>query len=208
MSTVLFVKANNRPIDQAISVKLYHAFKDSYTAAHPEDEIVELDLFAEQPRYYDHTTITGLYKTANGIETTPEEREAAAIADRYLDQFLAADKIVFGFPLWNMTVPAVLHSYLDYLNRAGKTFKYTPEGPVGLAGDKKVAILNARGGIYSEGPAAASEMAVNFVSRSMGLFGVKDVTTIIVEGHNQLPDQAAALVEAGVAKAAEAAKNF
>lgn len=208
MSTVLFIKANNRPIEQAVSVKLYHAFKDSYVASHPDDQIIELDLFAEQPRYFDNTTMAGLYKTSNGIEATPEEQAAADIANKYLDQFLAADKVVFGFPLWNMTVPAVLHTYIDYLNRAGKTFKYTPEGPVGLATGKKAAVINARGGIYSEGPRMASEMAVNYVTANLALFGIEDLTTIIVEGHNQLPDQAAGLVEVGIAKAAESARSF
>ena len=71
------------------------------------------------------------------------------------------------FPLWNLTIPAVLHTYIDYLNRAGKTFKYTSQGQVGLLGDKKVALLNARGGIYSEGAAADMEMAVKYVSTMM-----------------------------------------
>jgi FMN-dependent NADH-azoreductase len=48
-------------------------------------------------------------------------QQAAEVANKYLEQFLAADKVVFGFPMWNMTVPAVLHTYLDYLNQAGKT---------------------------------------------------------------------------------------
>lgn len=63
----------------------------------------------------------------------------------------------------------MLHTYIDYLNRAGKTFKYTPEGPVGLIGDKKIALLNARGGVYSEGPAAGAEMAVKYLSDYDGL---------------------------------------
>ncbi|PGA52553.1 FMN-dependent NADH-azoreductase, partial [Bacillus pseudomycoides] len=99
-----------------------------------------------------------------GFDLTAEEAKAVAVADKYLDQFLAADKVVFGFPLWNLTIPAVLHTYIDYLNRAGKTFKYTPEGPVGLIGSKKIALLNASGGVYSEGPKAAMEMAVKYVA--------------------------------------------
>ena len=96
--------------------------------------------------------INGTFKAGKGFDLTEEEAKAVAVADKYLNQFLEADKVVFGFPLWNLTIPAVLHTYIDYLNRAGKTFKYTPEGPVGLIGDKKIALLNARGGVYLKVP--------------------------------------------------------
>ncbi|MGF7050479.1 FMN-dependent NADH-azoreductase [Paenibacillus sp. DS2015] len=208
MSNVLFIKANNRPIEMSVSVKLYHAFLDSYKQSHPNDQIEELDLFVENLPYYDNTAIMGLFKVANGMELTPEEQLAADNVLKYLNQFLAADKVVFAFPLWNMSVPAVLHTYIDYLNQAGKTFKYTAEGVVGLVTDTKVAILNASGGIYSEGPAAAAEMSVNFIKNNMNQFGVKDLTTVIIEGHNQLPDQAADIIAAGLKTATETAVSF
>ncbi|HZG15562.1 MAG TPA: FMN-dependent NADH-azoreductase [Candidatus Bathyarchaeia archaeon] len=208
MATVLFVKANNRPAEQAVSVKLYEAFLATYKETHPQDTVIELDLFAENLPYLDNNMITGIFKSARGIEQTPEEQKASDTANKYLDQFLAADKVVFGFPLWNMTVPAVLHTYIDYLNQAGKVFRYTPEGPVGLLTDKKVAILNARGGVYSEGPAAAAEMSVNYVTNIMSFFGVKDITSVIIEGHNQFPDRAEEIIQAGVDKAVKTAENF
>lgn len=208
MSTILFVKANDRSIEQAVSVKLYHAFLDAYKASHPEDTIIELDLFQEELPYMNADMINGNFKAARGLELTPAEKAASDVAAKYIDQFLAADKVVFGFPLWNFTIPAVLHTYIDYINQAGKTFKYTENGPVGLVTDKKVALINARGGIYSEGPAAAAEMSVNYVRNIMGFFGVTDFATIIVEGHNQLSDQAAALIEKGINEAKEAALVF
>jgi len=208
MSTVLFVKANDRGIDQAVSVKLYQAFLDSYKANHPEDEVIELDLFQQELPYMNADMINGNFKSARGIEMTESEKAAAGVAAKYIEQFLAADKVVFGFPLWNMTIPAVLHTYIDYIYQAGKTFKYTENGPVGLIPNTKVALLNARGGIYSEGPAAAAEMSVNYVRNIMSFFGVTDFTTVIVEGHNQMPDQAESLIAAGVESAQEAAVSF
>lgn len=208
MSTVLFIKANDRSIEDSVSVKLYSAFTESYKATHAEDQIIELDLFNENLPYMNATMINGIFKAANGYELQADEKGLADIANHYIDQFLAADKIVIGFPLWNMTVPAVLHTYFDYLNQAGKTFKYTAQGPVGIAGDKKVMLLNASGGIYSVGEAQANEMAVNFVARNLALFGINDVTKIIVEGHNQLPDQAASIIQSGLESATEAAKQF
>lgn len=208
MSNVLFIKANNRPADQSVSVQLYNEFLASYKESHPQDEITELDLFAEQLPYYDNTLITGVYKAAQGYEATPEEAAGAALVKKYLNQFLAADKVVFAFPLWNMTVPAVLHTYIDYLNQAGTTFKYTAEGPVGLLTDKKAAVLNARGGIYSEGPAASAEMAVNFIMGNLNFWGFKDTTQVIIEGHNQNPTQSAEIIASGLQLAKTAAASF
>ncbi|MCR6097873.1 FMN-dependent NADH-azoreductase [Salipaludibacillus agaradhaerens] len=208
MANVLFIKANSRPADQAISVKLYNSFVESYKQAHPEDTITELDLFKENLPYYDTDKINGMFKLAQGMELTDAEKQATDLVTSYLNQFLEADKVVFAFPLWNFTVPAVLHTYMDYLAQAGKTFKYTEQGPVGLLTDKKVALLNARGGVYSEGPAAANEMAVNFISGMLQFWGVSDIEKVIVEGHNQFPDKAESIVEEGVQKAAELAKQF
>ena len=175
MTTILFVKANNRPADQAVSVKLYEAFLASYKESHPNDTVVELDLYNEELPYVGVDMINGTFKAGRGLDLTEKEAKAVAVADKYLNQFLAADKVVFGFPLWNLTIPAVLHTYIDYLNRAGKTFKYTPEGPVGLIGHKKIALLNASGGVYSKGPAAEIEMAVKYVTSMMSFFGIKDI---------------------------------
>ncbi|GAA4706485.1 FMN-dependent NADH-azoreductase [Brevibacillus fulvus] len=208
MAKVLFVKANSRPIEQAVSVKLYQAFLDSYKESHPADEIIELDLFKENLPYYDTDKINGMFKLGKGMELTAEEKAATDVVNKYLDQFLAADKVVFAFPLWNFTVPAVLHTYIDYLSQAGKTFRYTAEGPIGLVTDKKIAILNARGGVYSEGPAQSVEMAVNFVSAALGFWGVQNITKVIVEGHNQFPDRAEAIIQEGIEKAKEAARTF
>ncbi|MES5939314.1 MULTISPECIES: FMN-dependent NADH-azoreductase [unclassified Bacillus cereus group] len=208
MTTVLFVKANNRPVDQAVSVKLYYAFLASYKESFPNDTVIELDLYKEELPYVGVDMINGTFKASRGFDLTAEEAKAVAGADKYLDQFLAADKVVFGFPLWNLTIPAVLHTYIDYLNRAGKTFKYTPEGPKGLIENKKIALLHASGGVYSKGPKAGMEMAVKYVVSMMNFFGVKDMEKVVIEGHNQFPDQAEDIIAEGLYKAAKVASTF
>ncbi len=208
MANILFVKANPRPIEQAVSVKLYEAFLNSYKETHPGDTVTELDLFVENLPVYNLNMISGMYKLGNGLELTAEEKQATDLVNRYLDQFVAADKVVFAFPMWNFTVPAPLHTYLDYMCQAGKTFKYTQEGPIGLLGGKKVALLHARGGVYSEGPAAAVEHALSYVKSVLSFIGVKDFTTVIVEGHNQFPDRAEEIVQTGVKQASEEAARF
>jgi FMN-dependent NADH-azoreductase len=204
----LFVKANNRPSQYSVSVKLYEVFKRSYIESHPDEPVMELDLYKEHLPYMDSNLISGSFKSERGIPLTAKEAAAVQVADRFLDQFLGADKVVFGFPLWNMTVPAVLHTYIDYLNRAGKTFRYTPQGPVGLAGGKKAALLNARGGDYSEESASSSEMAVNFVAKNLRLFGITDIEKVIVEGHQRYSDRSEQLIANGIEQAIQLAKTF
>lgn len=208
MAKVLFVKANSRPIEQAVSVKMYQTFLDEYIDSHPKDAIIELDLFKEKLPYYDMDMINGMFKQAKGLELTTSEKEVTDLINFYLNQFLEADKVVFAFPLWNFTVPAVLHTYLDYLAQAGKTFRYTPEGPVGLLTDKEVVLLSARGGIYSEGPAQSAEMAVNYVTTMLSFWGIENIQTVVIEGHNQFPDQAEAIIAKGLDHASTVAKEF
>ncbi|MDV2684609.1 FMN-dependent NADH-azoreductase [Alkalihalophilus lindianensis] len=208
MATVLFVKGNPRTKEESVSVKMYEEFLSTYKQENPEDEIVELDLYAENLPYLNADMLNGLFKPLQQIATTPEEDAARETSDRYLEQFIDADKVVFAFPLWNFTIPAALHTYIDYLSRAGKTFKYTPEGPLGLMGDKKVALLNARGGIYSNGPTAQLEMSMNYMRNVMGFWGVEQLSTVVIEGHNQMPDQAETIIADGLEEVRKTAKAF
>ena len=206
MSKVLLIKANDRPADQGISSRMYETFVNTFKEANPNAEITELELFNLDLPYYGNTAIMGAYKRSQGMEMTAEETKAADLVDQYLNQFLDAEKIVFAFPLWNFTVPAPLISYISYLSQAGKTFKYTVEGPVGLAGDKKVAVLSARGSDYTQMP--AMEMAANYVINILSFWGITNPEVVVIEGHNQYPDRAQEIIADGLEKVAKVAANF
>lgn len=208
MSKVLFLKANNRSIEQSVTVKMYDAFVNAYRASHPDDHITELNLFDANLPYYDEHMMTGLYKLANGYEATADEQRLADLANTYLDQFLGADKVVIAFPLWNFTIPAQLLTYFFYLNQAGKTFKYTEQGPVGLVGDKKVALLQARGGVYSVAPMDGLEMSLNYVKNTLGFWGIQNPEVVVIEGHNQFPDRSQSIINDGLAEVTALAKRF
>ncbi|MEY8734046.1 FMN-dependent NADH-azoreductase [Peribacillus frigoritolerans] len=208
MTKVLFVKVNDRPADQAVSSKMYDTFLQAYKETHRADEVTELDLFKEELPYYGNTAITGLYKRNQGLELTAEEEYATKLVDQYLNQFMAMDKVIFAFPLWNSTVPAPLITYLSYLAQAGIMFNYTAEGPVGYAGDKKVMLLNARGSDYALEGMASAEMAVSLVKNIIGLWGIKNPETVVIEGHNQYPDRSQKIIADGLENVAKAAKAF
>ena len=106
-----------------------------------------------------------------------------------MDAITAADVVVFAFPLWNLTIPAPLQVFIDYIYQAGFSFKYDENGQaVQLLTDKKAIILNARGGIYSTPEAAPMEMAVNYMKNVLGgVFGMQIVDEVIIEGHAAMP---------------------
>jgi FMN-dependent NADH-azoreductase len=208
MANVLFVKANDRPAEQSVSVRMYDTFLQTYRTNNPEDSISELDLYDVELPYYGNTAITGMYKLNQGFEASTEEKKAAEIVNQYLEQFLAADKVIFAFPLWNFTVPAPLITYISYLSQGGKTFKYTAEGPVGLAADKKVVLLSARGGDYSSEQMAPMEMAINYIKVAISLWGITNPETIVIEGHNQYPDRSSEIIETGLSNTAKLASGF
>ncbi|KEF37199.1 acyl carrier protein phosphodiesterase [Schinkia azotoformans MEV2011] len=208
MSKVLFITANDRPAEQAISSKMYETFLNTYKEANPADKITELNLFNADLPDYGNTAIMGVYKRNQGLELTTEEAKAADLVEQYLNQFLSVDKIVLAFPLWNSMVPAPLVNYISYLAQAGRTFKYTAEGPVGLVTDKKVVLLNARGGDYSSEAMAPFEMAIKYVQTNLGFWGITDIETIVIEGHNQYPDRAQDIIADGLEAVAKTAGKF
>lgn len=208
MSKILFIKANDRPAEQAISVKMYETFLNTYKETNKNDEITELDLFKLDLPYYGNEAITAIFKRNQGMELSEAETRLADIVQQYLNQFLAADKVVFAFPLWNATVPAPLVTYISYLAQAGTTFKYTAEGPVGLLGDKQVALLNARGSDYALPGMEAGEMAVKYVTMNLNLWGITNPETFVIEGHNQYPDRTQDIIAEGLEKVALSASKF
>ena len=105
-----------------------------------------------------------------------------------LDEFLAADTIVIGAPMYNFTLPTQLKAWIDRIVVAGKTFRYTETGPEGLASGKRVIIALARGGIYSgTSPAAALEHLETYLKGVFNFIGIEP-EFVIAEGLNLGPD--------------------
>ena len=113
----------------------------------------------------------------------------AAFADSsVLNEFLAAETVVIGAPMYNFSIPSQLKAWIDRIAIAGKTFRYTEQGPEGLAGGKRVIIALARGGIYSEGsPAAALEHVETYLRGVFNFIGIEP-EFVIAEGVNLSPE--------------------
>jgi FMN-dependent NADH-azoreductase len=112
------------------------------------------------------------------------ESEAAKLGNQVMDEFLAADVIVIGAPMYNFSIPSQLKAWIDRIAVAGKTFSYTEAGPKGLAGGKRVVIASSRGGIYSTGPAAGFDFQETYLRAVFGFIGITEVEFVRAEGVN------------------------
>ena len=138
--------------EASVSRQLTGAIVAQLEALHPGEKIVVRDLVAEP---LDHLTLPAFADTS------------------VLDEFLAAQTIVIGAPMYNFSVPSQLKSWIDRIAIAGKTFHYSAEGPVGLVGDKRVIIALSRGGFYSpDSPAAGYEHLKTYLTVVFGFIGV------------------------------------
>ena len=161
-------------VSRTISAEIVEAQRD----AHPGLEVTYLDLDATP---VGHLTATHL----GPVDAAPDGVKGDILAGySALEQFLAADIVVVGAPMYNFGIPSQLKAWIDRLAIAGKTFKYGEDGrPVGLAGDKKVIVASSRGGFYgSESPTAFLDHQESYLRGIFGFFGVTDVTFIHAEG--------------------------
>lgn len=204
---ILVVKANNRPASEGVTSRMHDVFMNELSQA-KDLNINTFDVFKEDMPYFGQDFFNAMGKSAQGEPLNDIEQRILTASTKAMDAFLAADVVVFAFPLWNKTIPAPLQTFIDYIYRAGVTFSYNENGPVGLVPDKKVIILNARGGVYSTQEMAPSEMSVNYVRMIMNFFGIMNIDEVIIEGHNQYPDRAEQIIADGMEKVKAAAAQL
>jgi len=112
------------------------------------------------------------------------ESAAAQLGQQVMDEFKAADVIVIGAPMYNFSIPSQLKAWIDRIVVAGQTFRYTENGPQGLATGKRVILASSRGGVYSSGPAAGLDFQESYLRAVLGFIGITDVEFVRAEGVN------------------------
>ena len=151
---------------------------ERFASAHPHLEVTRRDLAADPlPHLSPELLAAG--------RTPPAELDAGlqrelARGKAALDEFLAADVLVIGAPMYNFTVPSQLKAWIDRLAVAGVTFRYTANGPVGLAGGKRVIVASARGSALGE--ASLADHQESYLRTFFGFLGVTDLEVVRAEG--------------------------
>lgn len=211
MAKVLYVTANPAEESNSYGLQVGRAFIDTYKEVNPDDEVYHLDLYKEYIPHIDADIFNGWGKLQSGEgfdALSDEEKEKVSRFNELSEQFMSTDKYVFVTPLWNLSFPPIFKAYIDSIAVAGKTFKYTEEGPIGLLTDKKALHIQACGGIYSKGPAAEMEMGHRYLKVLMKFFGVPSFEGLFVEGHANFPEKAEEIKQEAINRAKEMARTF
>lgn len=166
--------------DQSVSRKVSAAIVGHLVATSSGIEVTTRDLAAAPLSH-----LTGAYLAGSNpdIKHDQAQQEDITLGGAALAEFLAADTVVIGCPMYNFAIPSQLKSWIDRICVAGKTFHYTDKGAQGLAGGKRVIIAASRGGFYGKDtPHATYEHQISYLRVVFGFIGITDVEVIEAEG--------------------------
>lgn len=166
----------------SVSRQLTAQIVAQWRASHPETRVDYLDLAVNAPSHLSADSL-GFRMPQGAAELSAVQQHENAVSEALVSQFLAADVIVVGAPLYNFSVPSQLKAWIDRVAQVGRTFRYTEQGPQGLAGGKTVIVASTRGGVYSttEG-GRAMEHQESYLQTVFGFFGITDVRFVRAEG--------------------------
>jgi FMN-dependent NADH-azoreductase len=197
MSKVLLVTSSPRG-SASHSSRIARDLADKLASGSPQPTVVVRDLFREPLPHIGEDFVTALGTSAE--KRTPAQSAAHALSDQLIAELFAADVIVIASAMINFGVSSTLKTYIDYVLRAGATFQYTANGPEGLVKGKKAYIVQASGGIYSEGPMKAFNFQDTYLKHVLGFIGITDVEVIHIEGIAYGPEAAAKALAAAAGR--------
>ncbi|MBR0671617.1 FMN-dependent NADH-azoreductase [Roseomonas soli] len=168
--------------DASASRRLTGSIVENLRHSAPNAVVSYRDLAAAPPAHLSGQVLQAMTSAEPG-SLTEAQRQERALTDALVEEFLAADVVVIGAPMYNFAIPTQLKAWIDRLAQAGKTFKYTEAGAVGLAGGKRVVIASSRGGAYStDATLQALDHQEAYLRTVLGFFGITDVTVVRAEG--------------------------
>lgn len=176
--------------EASLSRQLSSAVVDALRLRAPDLQLVRRDLDAQALPHLDGQSLAGL---ADGA---------------VVQEFLDADVVVIGAPMYNFSISSQLKAWIDRVLIAGKTFRYTAEGPQGLAGGRTVIIASSRGGLYgADTPMAVADFQEPYLRWALGFIGISDVRFVRAEGVAYGPDQRQAALDAALVAIGQVAQD-
>ncbi|WP_414512857.1 FMN-dependent NADH-azoreductase [Nostoc sp. PCC 9305] len=197
MVNILHIDSSPRG-ERSHSRELSKEFVSAWKAAHPEDAIAYRDLGHYPVPHVDEAWIAAAFSPP---EThTPELTEALRISDELVDEFLAADRYVFGVPMYNFNIPSIFKAYIDQIVRINRTVALDAQGFKGLVQSKKAVIITARGGDFSPtSPFVAYDFQEPYLRAIFGFIGLTDIQFINANSLNAGDARTQSLSEARAA---------
>ncbi|MEG1039363.1 MAG: FMN-dependent NADH-azoreductase [Pseudomonas sp.] len=164
--------------DNSASRQLSRSVVEAWKAADPSVEVVYRDLAADAISHFSAATLVAA-GTPEAMRDAAQQHEAQ-LSSETLQEFLAADAVVIGAPMYNFTIPTQLKAWIDRVAVAGQTFRYTEAGPEGLCGDKKVILVSTAGGLHAGQPTGAGHE--DFLKVFLGFIGITDLEIVRAHG--------------------------
>lgn len=161
------------------STQLADLFVADYIKKNPETDVQTLDLSANPLPHLDGDRFTAFITPAD--ERSDSQKTIVAESDKLIADLREASVVVFALPMYNFGIPSVLKAYIDHIARAGETFQYTENGPVGLLEDKPVYIFAARGGSYL---GTDKDTQTGYIKTFLEFIGLTNVQFVYAEGLN------------------------
>lgn len=211
MSKLLYIKGNPQIEEKSSSLKIGKVFLDDYKRANPNDEVIEIDLYEEYIPIIDKDILNAwekLEKDVDFSELSELQKKKVRRFNELTEQFIGADKYVFATPIWNFSIPPLVKAYIDTICVAGKTFKYTEQGPVGLLNSKKLLHIQSSGSVFSEGPAASTDHGASYIKVIANFIGIEEMNTFYIEGMDQYPDMSEEIFNKAQEGISAVAKKF
>lgn len=184
--------------EHSASRQLTQQVVQAWQAADPSVEITYRDLAADAISHFSSATLLAA-GTAEAARDAAQAFEAQLSAQT-LAEFLAADAVVIGAPMYNFSVPTQLKAWIDRIAVAGQTFRYTESGPEGLCGGKRVVLVSTAGGLH-EGQASGVGHE-DFLKVFLGFIGITDLQIVRAQGLAYGPEQRDAAMAAAQAQIA------
>lgn len=195
MPTLLHIDSS--PRSASVSSRLASTFVEKWKRQNPGGAVIHHNTSLERFPYLEEVVIDAIFTPA--AERSVAQKLALAFSDRLVDELLAAEVVVLGAPMWNLSIPASLKAWIDLIVREGRTFAFTAHGVAPLVPPgKRVYVFSARGGAYAVGtPFHDFDFEEPYLRRILGVIGLTQIEFIYAE-HQSGDAEAAAL---GLARA-------
>lgn len=180
MKKLLHIIATPRG-EESRTLKVTAVFLEEFTKTHPDWVIDELNLFKEDLPELTVKRVDGKYILLSGKDLFGELKEAWEEIVAHIERFLSADACLISTPMWNFHIPYVLKHYIDIIVQPRLLFKYTPDGVVGFAKDKKMVIITSRGSDYRLDQVRPFDFQEPYLRTIFGFVGITDIQFIIAQ---------------------------
>jgi FMN-dependent NADH-azoreductase len=187
--TLLAVSASART-EGSVSCALLAGFVHEWQVRNPVCVVVQRDL-ARDPLPHLDDRLLKAYASSPRCRTA-EDLRALKLSDDVIAEVMAAHTIVLAAPMYNFSISSTLKAWIDHLCRAGVTYRYAADGPVGLVpGGKGAVVISTRDEIYTGEEASGFDFHEPYLRAVLGHIGLKDVTFVHCEGLGLGPDASA-----------------